>query len=88
MPPFPGPATRGGHTRIFDQQVAWLATKCSKSAATELMRIAWRTVGSIIDRVWKDTTKTFDPFANLLRIGIDEISYKRGHKYFCCRRRP
>ena len=72
---------QAGHTRIFDQQVAWLATKCSKSAATELMRIAWRTVGSIIDRVWKDTTKTFDPFANLLRIGIDEISYKRGHKY-------
>lgn len=70
-----------GHTRIFDQQVAWLATKCSKSAATELMRIAWRTVGAIVDRVWKDTAKTFDPFANLRRIGIDEISYKRGHKY-------
>ncbi|GAA5226904.1 hypothetical protein GCM10025778_14370 [Paeniglutamicibacter antarcticus] len=45
------------------------------------MRIAWRTVGAIIDRVWKDTAKTFDPFANLKRIGIDEISYKRGHKY-------
>ena len=45
------------------------------------MRIAWRTVGAIIDRVWKDTAKTFDPFANLTRIGIDEISYKRGHKY-------
>ena len=72
---------QAGHTRIFDQQVAWLATKCSKSAATELMRIAWRTVGAIIDRVWKDTAKTFDPFANLKRIGIDEISYKRGHRY-------
>jgi transposase len=24
---------------------------------------------------------TFDPFANLTRIGIDEISCKRGHKY-------
>ncbi|WP_286166959.1 ISL3 family transposase [Arthrobacter sp. AQ5-05] len=80
-PPFPGPATRCGHTRDFDQQVSWLATQCSKSAVTVLMRIAWRTVGSIINRVWKDTAKTFDPFADLKRIGIDEISYKRGHKY-------
>ncbi|WP_434613694.1 ISL3 family transposase [Arthrobacter sp. A5] len=72
---------QAGHTRIFDQQIAWLATQTSKSAVTQLMRIAWRTVGSIIDRVWKDTAATFDPFANLTRIGIDEISYKRGHKY-------
>lgn len=43
-----------GHTHAFDEQVAWLATKCSKSAACELMRIAWRTVGSIITRVWAD----------------------------------
>jgi hypothetical protein len=70
-----------GHTRCFDQQVAWLATQCSKSAVTELMRIAWRTVGSIIARVWADTAAGFDAFAGLQRIGIDEISYKRHHKY-------
>lgn len=70
-----------GHTRGFDDQVAWLATVTSKSAATSLMRIAWRTVGSIIARVWADTEAAFDPFADLTRIGIDEISYKRGHKY-------
>ena len=70
-----------GHTRFFDQQVAWLATQCSKVAVTALMRIAWRTVGSIIDRVWADTKAHVDLFANLHRIGIDEISYKKGHKY-------
>lgn len=70
-----------GHTYVFDQQVAWLATQCSKSAVTELMRIAWRTVGAIITRVWDDTEALHDRFANLSRIGIDEISYKRGHKY-------
>ncbi|GEP40700.1 transposase for insertion sequence element IS1557 [Nocardioides psychrotolerans] len=70
-----------GHTRTFDQQVAWLATQCSKSAVTTLMRIAWRTVGSIITRVWADTAAGIDQFAGLTRIGIDEISYKRGHKY-------
>ena len=70
-----------GHTRAFDEQVAWLATKTSKTAVTELMRVAWRTVGSIIERVWDDTEGLFDRFADLTRIGIDEISYKRGHKY-------
>ena len=70
-----------GHTRAFDEQVAWLATKTSKTAVTELMRVAWRTVGSIVERVWDDTEGLFDRFADLTRIGIDEISYKRGHKY-------
>ncbi|TFB71793.1 hypothetical protein E3O06_11695 [Cryobacterium glaciale] len=49
-----------------------------------LMRIAWRTVGAIITRVWADTEKQYDQFADLTRIGIDEISYKRGHKYLTC----
>jgi transposase InsO family protein len=70
-----------GHTYGFDEQVAWLATQASKSAVTQLMRIAWRTVGSIIARVWADTEALYDRFAGLTRIGIDEISYKRGHKY-------
>ena len=70
-----------GHTTVFDEQVAWLATQCSKSAVTELMRIAWRTVGSIITRVWADTEALHDRFAGLRRLGIDEISYKRGHRY-------
>ncbi|QCO97935.1 ISL3 family transposase [Arthrobacter sp. 24S4-2] len=72
---------QAGHTHHFDAQVAWLATQTSKTAITALMRIAWRTVGAIITRVWEDTAATYDPFANLVRIGIDEISYKRGHKY-------
>ena len=70
-----------GHTRAFDDQVAWLATQASKTTVTELMRIAWRTVGSIIARVWADIDAQHDRFAGLRRIGIDEISYKKGHKY-------
>lgn len=70
-----------GHTKVFDHQVAWLATQTSKSAATELMRIAWRTVGAIIARVWDEVEAGHDRLAGVRRIGIDEISYKRGHKY-------
>ncbi len=70
-----------GHTYTFDETVAWLATQASKSTVTQLMRIAWRTVGSIITRVWADVEANCDRLAGLRRIGIDEISYKRGHKY-------
>ena len=70
-----------GHTYAFDETVAWLATQSSKSTVTELMRVAWRTVGSIITRVWADVDAHCDRLAGLRRIGIDEISYKKGHKY-------
>ena len=60
-----------GHTHHFDAQVAWLATQTSKTAVTELMRIAWRTVGAIITRVWGDVEQLHDRFADLRRIGID-----------------
>jgi len=70
-----------GHTYAFDETVAWLATQSSKHTVTQLMRIAWRTVGSIITRVWADVDASCDRLDGLRRIGIDEISYKRNHKY-------
>jgi transposase len=69
------------HTRVFDDQVAWLVTHTSKTAVVELMRVAWRTVGAIAGRVVIDARAARDPFDGLTRIGIDEISYRRGHRY-------
>jgi transposase len=48
----PWAAHGAGHTHTFDQQVAWLVVRTSKTAVTELMRIAWRSVGAIVARVW------------------------------------
>lgn len=70
-----------GHTRAFDDRVAWLAAHTSKSAVGMLTRVAWRTVGSIISRVVADGRAARDPLAGLTRIGIDEISYRRGQRY-------
>ncbi|MDP1795169.1 MAG: ISL3 family transposase [Acidimicrobiales bacterium] len=70
-----------GHTRDFDDQAAWLAVRTSKSAVCELLRVAWRTVGSIVTRVNADIDARVDRLDGLQRIGIDEISYKRGHRY-------
>ena len=70
-----------GHTRAFDDTAAWLAVRTAKSAVKELLRITWRTVGRIVTRVSADAQAKVDRFAGLRRIGIDEISYKRGHRY-------
>jgi transposase len=70
-----------GHTRDFDDTVAWLAVQTSKSAVTELMRIAWRSVGAIVTRVSADIDARVDRLEGLRRIGVDEISYKRGQRF-------
>jgi len=70
-----------GHSRAFDDQVAWLATQCSRSAVSELVRVAWETVGAILARVLADIDATVDRFEGLRRIGIDEISYKRRYRF-------
>ncbi len=68
-------------TRAFEQQVAWLAVNTSGSAVAELMRIAWRSVGAICERVAVEAGREADLLAGLRRIGIDEISHRKGHRY-------
>jgi transposase len=68
-------------TRAFEDTAGWLVTQCSKTAVAGLLRIAWRTVGGIVTRVVADIDARVDRLEGLKRIGIDEISYKRGHKY-------
>ncbi len=67
-----------GHTRAFDDTVAWLAPHTSKTAIVELLRIAWTTVGAIVSRVVDEARAAVDPFDGLRRIGIDEISSSAG----------
>jgi transposase len=68
-------------TRAFEDQAAWLAVNTSKSAVAELMRIAWRTVGSICERVCTEAQQEVDLLDGLRRIGIDEISHRKGQRY-------
>ena len=70
-----------GFTRAFEDQVAWLAVRTNKTAVAELMRIAWRTVGWICERVMAEQRAGRDLFAGLERIGIDEISIRKGQRY-------
>ena len=69
-------------TKEFEQQVAYLALHLNKTEVSKLMRINWRTVGAVLSR----TKNRLEPdssirFNDLKRIGIDETSYRKGHKY-------
>jgi transposase len=72
---------RARATHGFEDQVAWLVTKTSLSAVGELMRVAWRTVNGILTRVWGQIAARVDLLEGLGRIGIDEVSWRRHHRY-------
>lgn len=71
-----------GFTRSFDLTTAWLAMYLPRSVVSEYMRIDWETVGNCIHRatndIEPDRRRRLD---GLVNIGIDETSYKKGHKY-------
>jgi transposase len=69
-----------GFTRDFEDLAAWLATKTDKSTVSVFCRVTWRTVGAICGRVVADKLDP-DRFTNLIEIGVDEISWRRHHKY-------
>lgn len=67
-------------TYDFEEIVAWLAKQMNFTAVTELIGISWQTVSGIVERFVsrKLDQKRLD---GLYRIGIDEVSYRKGHKY-------
>ena len=71
-----------GFTKDFDLTAAWLATYLPRSVVSEYMRIDWETVGRCVNRALNDIeperSRRLD---GLVNIGIDETSYKKGHKY-------
>ncbi len=77
--PWARPGSR--FTTAFEDQVAWLAVRTDKSTLASLLRVAWRTVGRILERVAQSMSKLRNPLKNVTRIGIDEISYRKGHRY-------
>lgn len=71
---------RARHTRDFEDLVAWLAAHADKTTVTRLLRCSWEAADAIVTRV---VTDRIDParLDRLYRIGVDEVSYRRGHHY-------
>ncbi len=72
-----------GHTRDFGRDGGVVGgAHLEVSDRVELLRVAWRTVGRSSLGVNADVdAPSVDRLDGLRRIGIDEISYKRGHRY-------
>jgi transposase len=68
------------HTRDFEQIIGWLAQRMDKTAISLLMRCSWEAVDGAVKRLVSDHLDE-ERLNDLYRIGLDEISYKRGHKY-------
>jgi len=67
-------------TRDFECLVAWLASEVDKTTLKRMLRIDWDTVGRIVKRVCDEEVDP-DRLDGLVDIGIDEVSWKRQHKY-------
>ena len=70
-----------GFTRSFEDTAAWLTVNTSKTAICHLLRIAWRTVGRVCERVAGEAKAGRDLLAGLTELGFDEISVRKGQKY-------
>lgn len=78
MVPWADPKSRFSHS--FEQTLAYLAQHSSKTVVSTMMRVSWQTVGAVVARVVKKRLPD-DPLAGLTHIGVDELSYRKHHKY-------
>ena len=67
-------------TTQFEDAVALLAQQTNRTAVAALTGVAWATVGNITERV---VGEHLDPrrLDNLTRIAVDEVSYRKHHRY-------
>ncbi|MGH3577109.1 MAG: ISL3 family transposase [Mycobacterium sp.] len=76
--PWARPGAR--HTRDFQDVVAWLAQHVDKTTITRLLRCSWEAVAKIVVDVVADAIDD-TRLNDLYRIGVDEVSYRKGHRY-------
>lgn len=76
--PWARPGAR--HTADFEDVVAWLAQRTDKTTISRLLRCSWETVASIVMRVVA-THLDDSRLDGLYRIGVDEVSFRKGHRY-------
>lgn len=71
------------YSRDFEDTVAFLAQQMAKTQVTRLMRVSWRSVGRILERVVADYLD-HGRLDGLVLIGVDEVSHGSGHRFLTC----
>jgi transposase len=80
LEPVPWARRGAAHARDFEDVVAWLAQQMAFAPITRLLRVGWHTIGPIVARVVADHLDE-RRLQGLVCIGVDEISYRRHHRY-------
>lgn len=80
LEPVPWARPGAAYTRDFEDVAAWLAQQMAKTPVARLLKIAWDSVGRIVERVVADHLDE-ERLAGLVMIGCDEISYRKGQRY-------
>lgn len=67
-------------SEAFEEFAAYLSQITDRTQVHRLLGISWETVGAIVERV---VARRLDPgrLSGLRRIGIDEFSYRKRHRY-------
>jgi transposase len=67
-------------SRDLEDLIAWCAQRMDKTTVARLLRVSWASVARAVVRVVADHLDTAR-LDGLYRIGVDEISYRKGHRY-------
>ncbi len=76
--PWARPGAR--HSRDFQDLIAWLAQRTDKTTITRMLRVSWEAVARIVSSVVAEQLDEAR-LNDLFRLGVDEVSYRRGHRY-------
>ncbi len=76
--PWARPGAR--QTRDLEDVVAFLAQRVDKTTVARLLRVSWEAVANIVTRVVSEQIDD-SRLDELYRIGVDEVSYRKGHRY-------
>jgi transposase len=68
-------------TAAFEDTGAWLAARMPLSAVAVFLQVTWATIAAIIARIAVAAQGSESRLNGLRRIGIDEIAYRKGHRY-------
>jgi len=67
-------------SRDLEDLIAWLAQRTDKTSICRLLRVSWETVQAVVMRVVGEHLDD-RRLEGVFDLGVDEISYKRGHQY-------
>jgi transposase len=68
-------------TRAFEDTGAWLAARMTLTSVAAFLQITWAALNAIIGRIAVAAQGSDSRLDGLRRIGIDEIAYRKGHRY-------